>query len=300
MSIEIPLDDCVDYALERENVVELLGDLEASRDQRSIPVAEAALGSSDPVVTEAGLRLLGPFASGNEHVADVAAPLVASPYVASNQLAARILRGSQKYSGIAQQYDAGHSRSDAGDIDPWARWASVDFAKVGFRGPYPGSTPYPPCDSPMSIGFATSDAPDAVVAHYRKELGREPMAFAELPPLLSQRATQAYDEAMKQVQPLQEEFARTQDPKVLERMQEVMRGIESATRSSLAQAPFPSGPAQSSAKAFVAEQDPSGPERVVVVYTEPVSNRSVVMLAWSAPKYPPIARAPKALSAPPL
>jgi hypothetical protein len=164
---QFSVDDCVDYALERESVVETLEDLEAARDQRSIAVGESALSSGDPVVVTAGLRLLGPFAGSNPQIADLAAPLLTSPYLTPSRLALATIRSAPKYNEIVQQYQTGHPNSEP-DVDPWAAAPALDYAGVGFQGPYPNGSPYVPCDSPISIGFATNDSVDTVIARARK------------------------------------------------------------------------------------------------------------------------------------
>ena len=289
---QLPLEDCVDYAYEREQVVELLAELEQARDQRSIPVAAAGLDSHDPVIVTASLRLIGPFAGQDASVADKAALFMTSPYVATHQLAAAVLDRSPKHGSLAQQYRAGHSGSDL-DVHPWTKNPPLELARVGFAGPYPNAAPYAPGDSSISAGFATTDAPDAVLAHYRHALQRDSVPFADLEAQLAQRTQQGYEEFGKQLQALQAEYMKTQDPKVLEKMQALGKSMNEGAQSALAAAPFPQGPARAAARVFVAEQAGTAPVRVVVVYPEPLVSRTIVMYAWSAPKYPPLPRTPK-------
>jgi hypothetical protein len=288
---QFPLDDCVDYAIEREQVVEVLEELEQARDMRSVPVAESALGSGDPVVVTAGLRLIGPFADKSESAAARAVPLMTSPYLSTQELAASVLERSPKHAALAQQYRRGHGSQV--ELDPWAKALPVDLASMGFPPPYLNATPYAPGDSMLSASFATTDAIDAVLAHYRAELGREPIAFSELEAKLSAKTTQSMEDLVKQIQALQVEYAKTQDPKLLEKMQELSKAATQSQESSLSKVPFPTAPASASAKAFIAEENGPTPVRVVVAYAEPLLGRSVVILAWSAPNYPPKLRTPK-------
>jgi hypothetical protein len=288
---QFPLDDCVDYAIEREHVVALLEDLEQARDIRSIPVAESALGSGDPVVVTAGLRLLGPFADKSETAAARAVPLMTSPYLSTQELAASVLERSPKHAALAQQYRIGHRSTP--DLDPWAKALPVDLFSMGFPPPYPNSTPFAPGDSPQSAALATTDAIDTVIAHYRTELRRDPVPWSTLEATFAARTTKTYEDLAKQIQALQVEYVKTQDPKLLEKMQELSKAASQSTESSLSKAPFPSAPTNANAQAFIAEQDGEIPIRVVVAYPEPLLGRTVVMLAWGGPKYPPKPRTPK-------
>ena len=288
---QFPLDDCVDYAIEREQVVEVLEELEQTRDLRSVPVAESALGSGDPVVVTAGLRLIGPFADKSESAAARAVPLMTSPYLTTQELAASVLERSPKHAALAQQYRTGHGSQ--AELDPWAKALPVDLASMGFPPPYPNASAYAPGDSMLSASFATTDGIDAVLAHYRAALGKEPIAFSELEAKLSAKTTQSMEDLVKQIQALQLEYAKTQDPKLLEKMQELSKAATQSQESSLSKVPFPTAPTSASAKAFIAEETGPTPVRVVVAYAEPLLGRSVVILAWSAPKYPPKPRTPK-------
>jgi hypothetical protein len=289
---QFPLEDCVDYAIEREEVVALLEELEQARDMRSIPVAESALDSGDPVVLAAGLRLLGPFADKNESSAARAVPLLTSPYLTTQRLAANVLERSPKYAQLAYQYRNGHGSEP--DLDPWAKALPVNLAGMGFPPPYLKATAFAPGDSPMSFAFATTDGIDTVLSHYKSELGKEPIEFAAFEASLSARSTKSFEELGKQMQTLQAEYLKTQDPKLLEKMQELSKAATKGMESSLSKCPFPGAPTNASAKVFVVEQDGDTPIRAVVAYPEPLLGRTVVMLAWSPPKYPPAVRTPKA------
>lgn len=291
---QLPLEDCVDYAFERELAVGMLGDLEATQDRRSIPVAEVALRSRDPVVTEAGLRLLGPFAASEPRAAELAVHELMSPYVASSQLAGRIVRDSSRYAELGRQYSIGHDGPEL-EVDPWAKAPSLSFASVGFKGPYPSSTPYAPCDSPNSIGFATEDTVDRVLAHYRSELGVEKVALSDVQQRVALRAQGETQKVLEKMQELQLEYARTQDPKAFERMQQVSDGLSKTESAAFQKLPLPSATAAPSAQAFVAQEAAGNIERLVVVYREPLVERTIVMLAWLGPHFPPVPRVAKQL-----
>jgi hypothetical protein len=288
---QLPLDDCVDYAIEREEVVTLLEDLEQARDMRSLPVAESALESGDPVVLAAGLRLLGPFSDKSEPASARALPLLASPYLTTQRLAAAVLERSPRYAPLANQYRAGHGSEP--ELDPWARALPVNLAGMGFPPPYPKEASWAPADSQQSAGASTTDPVDTVLAHYERELGKKPIEWAPFEASMAARTTKSFEDLGKQMQELQAEYVKTQDPKILEKMQELSKSFGKGMDSSLSKAPFPSAPTNTAAKVFVAEQDGDTPLRVVVVYPEPLVGRTVVMLAWSTSKYPPQVRTPK-------
>ncbi|MBK8996979.1 MAG: hypothetical protein IPM35_14695 [Myxococcales bacterium] len=283
---QLPLGDCVSYVLEREAVVELLEELEATRDQRSVPVAEEALASPDPLVTAAGLRVLGPFAGSSESAAERAAPLIMSPFVANADLAAEVLARSPKHVALAMQYRAGHPSSV--EVHPWQRPAPVDLSKLGFDAAYAGTTPYPPGDSELSAAHATGDGLDVVLAHYQKKLAAAPAPLADVMKAVTQSDTQRMEQLSKQMQALQEEYSKTQDPKVLEKMQALGKSFGEVAQSPLTKAPFP--PETTPASAFVVEREGGLPVRLVVVYREALLDRTVVIHAWSPPKYPAIPR----------
>lgn len=283
---QLPLEDCVDYALEREAVVEMLEEMEAARDQRSVPVAEEALSSGDPVVVAAGLRLIGPFVDKDERAAALVAPHITSPYLTTSDLAAAALSRTQKYGTLGSQYRQGHG--DLTELDPWAKAAPVALGAMGFPQRYPSATAYPPGDSPTSAGFASNDPVDAVLAHYRGALSLEPIAVTELETRLQAQSTQGFEAVGKQMQALQEEYSRTQDPKLLERMQQLGQSLSTKAELSMSTAVLPLGESRADARAFVVEQLGEAPVRVVVVYREVLLARSVVLYLWSAAKYPPI------------
>lgn len=288
---QFSLDECVDYAIEREQVVELLEELEGARDMRSIPVAESALESGDPVVLAAGLRLLGPFSDKSEAASARALPLLTSPYLTTQRLAAAVLERSPKYAQLAYQYRNGHVSEP--ELDPWAKALPVNLAGMGFPPPYVGATPFAPGDSPQSSAFATTDGIDTVLSHYRTALGREPIEWTAFQTSIAARDTKALEDLGKQMQELQTEYMKTQDPKLVEKMQELSKNATKGMDSSLSKVPFPGAPTNANAKVFVVEQLGETPIRAVAAYPEPLLDRTVVIFAWSAMKYPPQVRSPK-------
>lgn len=286
---QFPLGDCVDYLVEREAVVDMLDDLQSTRDRRSVPVAEAALASADPVVVSAGLSLLGPFADSSESAVERAAPHVLSPFVGTANLAAEVLNRSRKFQPLAAQYRAGHPDNDQ-ELSPWQRSIPVDLAKLGFDSGYPGAMPYPPGESELSAAHSTRDALDQILAHYQKQLGAAPVGLAQLRSELMGNDMKRSEQMSRDMKALQDEYAKTKDPNVLKRMSELGKSFGESASSSLAKWPLPADSPTTPASTFVIERDGLLPVRVVVVYREALLDRSVIVHAWRGAKYPPVPR----------
>lgn len=281
---QLPMTDCFAYTIERESVVELLEDLERAQDQRSVPAAAEALDSADPVVTAAGLRLLGPFAGSAPDAVARAAPLINSPFLSTAALAAEVLARSPTHGMLAAQYQMGHRESYV-DQHPWARLPPVDVTQLGFPAPTAGAVPFTPGDSPFSVGFARPEAAEALTQSLASALGKPTQPFAQFEAAIQQSDSKRAEQLMEKIRVLQEEFQRTQDPKVAERIDQVA-GDGSAAQPALSVVPLPLGPGRDSAQVIVAEEDAGQPARFVVVYREALLNTSVVIYVWLAPKYP--------------
>lgn len=154
-----------------------------------------------------------------------------------------------------------------------------------------GADPYAPGDSPVTAGFATKDPVEKVVAHFQSTLHAEPTELIELQGLLTQGLEANAEALSKLVAQATEEFARTQDPKVFERIAKMQEGMQK--NLALFSAPWPRDAVGAAAKAFIAEKVANAPVRVVVVYAEPLLERTIAMYGWSLPKYAPIERAPQ-------
>lgn len=292
----------MDCALVRGLIrAELLEDLEAieySRDQRGVETALMALGVEDaPEVQIAALRILGNFASRPEVPGQVL-PLLLGPYPAVQEVAAQVLSrtSDDNAASLGQQWTALHAS--------WRPRTAFDelevpdhFSDLGFPA-YPGAQRFGAGDSDRSIGWATGDPVAQVTAFYAKALGVEPMdgmAWNERRTNEQLQVVQSFDKGgMDELQKLSEEYARTMDPALLERIQAIQQRM--GAQMDQASAAADSGVAMVSdpptsvppeeARYLVAEERDGRVSRLVAVYRDPALGTTVIRMIWDLADHP--------------
>lgn len=292
-------DDPMDCFLERAILIEeLLGDLyvlEGSRDQRAVPAALDALATDELDVQIVALRVLGPFAS-TPGVGAKVLPWLLADDLRRQRGAAAVLRnsGDPGLVRVAVQFDQGHSGENAApDLAGWWR----DPARHGHKS-HPGATRFPPGDSARSIGLLTSDPVDRVLAHHAEKSSLPPFdaqAYQErMQAGMLRSAKQAQEafqspavvERQKQLSALTAEYAKTSDPKILEKIQQLaavaLPTPEPFDAGALA-LPLPAidGSAPMNQARFLVIEERGGVAvRAVVAYPEPTVGKTVVILGF--------------------
>jgi len=302
-----PCDSAPDPAecfLQRAAVIEdLLGDLyelEAARDQRSVPAALDAVATGELDVQVVAFRVLAPFA-GTPGVGAKVLPWLLADDPRREEGAAAVLgqTGDPGFRRLAAQFAQGHEgENKAPDLAGWWR----DPSRHGLRA-YPNATRFPPGDSARSIGLLTDDPVDRVLAHYQEKSSPPPFdaqayqqraqAALEAQSKKIQEALQSSQivERQKQIQALMEEYQKTQDPKILEKVEKLgqtaMPEPEKVDPGALA-LPLPTidgGAPMSQARFLVIEERAGVPARAVVAYPEPAVGKTVVILGFDPKVY---------------
>lgn len=289
-------------------VAEVVGALEAierSRDQRGVELALKALGVLDePEVLIAACRILGKFAD-RPGIAEKVPPLLDSPYLEVQRIAAQLLGRNPNRALAAMGHEWSENHGGATVETPYGE---LDFPEhyAGMRFPeYPGAERYTPADSDRSIGWWSPDPPATVSSRLVKTLGVEAMTPEQWAERAQQQvaaaARSAFDPAkMAEMQKLTEQYMKTQDPKLMERIEALgkeMAAPMEETAAGLDQAvdrvatPPPSAP-YDQIYYLVAEEKGGHVARLILVYRQPVVERTVLQMAWDLRDYPP-AWAPK-------
>ena len=280
---------CLEHDRLREDVLDDLEDLEASRDQRNVPIALDAVASKDPLVVAAGMRILGQFPR-EAGVTAAAWPYLFSSHPIMQHLAAEIVsRGEDDAKAhVAKQWKKGHSGS-VSDLTPYDRDPQRDPKTWGWTA-YEGAAHYPPGDSPTTLGYSTTASPDAVVAFYANAPGARTLTPDEFRAMVMAPINSASD----QINALMAEYQRTHDQSILQKIKTVTESISKGGGMAAMNMPLPEGAV--TAKFVIAESRATKAARIAVVYAEPAIGKTVLMLSWD----PSIYTAPMTFAKPKL
>ena len=199
--------------------------IEDSRDQRGVEEAVAALDLDDePEVLIAACRVLGPFPDTPGIAEKVTPLLLDSPYLEVKRLAALVLSRNPEsdLAAMASQWSGNHEGLSS--EDPYDELPGIPshYAAMGFPD-YPGAEWFTPADSDRSVGWWSADPPSVVAARLGEMLGVEAMDYQQWIERSQQQMMNAYqsiDQAkVDEVQKLTPEFIKTQDDKLLERIE---------------------------------------------------------------------------------
>jgi hypothetical protein len=178
--------------------------------------------------------------------------------------------------------------------------ATPDLAQLGFK-IYDPAIPYSPADTDRSLGYATHDSLDKVLAFFAKQAGAQAMdqaswqAFfvAAIQRETNPAANQPSAADLAEIRRLQQEYQRTKDPAQMQQAAAIM------TR------PKPLGPLGSRKPnamitgvylrhvddrpaAFVVKRLPDHVALMVFVYPEPSIHATVIEYAWSLVEADPL------------
>jgi len=284
------------------DVVDALDTIAESRDQRGIDAAIAALDIDDePEVVIAACRVLGqnPGAPG---IAEKLTPqLLDSPYLAVASAAAEVLAANPGQPGpaaMAAQWTTNHRTLSAEDPYDEMPEFPAQYAAMGFP-EYPGAQRFTPADSESSVGWWTDDAPVDAAGRLGETLGVAVLDNQQW----MQRSQQGVMNAMQSIdqskvdaiQKLADEWSKTQDPALYERMSKMqeelyapLQAAGDAMNSSaleVAVPPYAADPDQ--VRYLIAEEKNGHIARLIMIYRQPVPERTVVQMSWDVRDYPP-------------
>lgn len=283
------------------DVVEALGTILDSRDQRGVEEALAALDLDDePEVLIAACRVLGRFPDTPGIAEKVTPLLLDSPYLEVRRVAAEVLSRNpdRGLAAMAEQWTGNHeglSSEDPYDELPGipSHYAAMEFPD------YPGAERFTPADSDRSVGWWSADSPSVVAARLGEMLGVKAMDYQQWLERSQQQMMNAYqsiDQAkVDEVQKLTEEFLKTQDQKLLERIENLqkeiyapMQQLGDADKMTVTQVATPPGSVDIDQIHYLIAQEKEGHvSRLIMVYRQNVPERTVIQMAWDLRDYPP-------------
>lgn len=276
-----------------------LEEIERSADQRGTNQALAALElTSEPEILVAAMRILGHFPD-TPGIAEKALPLLLeSPYLQVQDLAARLLAQNPDptLSAVGLYWGANHSTLYAEDAyqeypDFAPHYADMDFPD------YPGAEWFSPADSDRSVGWSTDGDFATVSSWLAEELGTEGMDFRAWAERLSQESTAMFQvdpDKQAEVQRLIEEWTKTQDMAVLEKMTKLQEEMAAPVQaaSEIADKGVSGIGAPNATEAleqiryFIAEERAGHVAQLVVAYPLTSLNRTVIQHSWNLTDYP--------------
>jgi hypothetical protein len=170
-------------------------------------------------------------------------------------------------------------------------YADMDFPE------YPDAEWFSPADSDRSVGWATSDDFATVAAWLAEELGAEGLDFRGWSERLSQQSTAMFQvdpDKQAEVQRLIEEWTKTQDMAVLEKMtklQEEMAAPVQAASEIADNGVSDLGPPSTTEvleqiRYFIAEERAGHVARLVIAYPLTPLGRTVIQHSWNLTDYP--------------
>ncbi|MGB7934922.1 MAG: hypothetical protein WCH04_22435 [Gammaproteobacteria bacterium] len=288
------------HALVVADVVEALEEIERSRDKRGVDEALAALSLDDePEILIAACRILGRFPDTPGIAEKVKPLLLDSPYFEVQKISALVFRGNpdQELAAIAGQWLTNHEDQTMEDPYDELPGIPVHFATMEFP-VYPGAVRYAPADSDRSVGWWTPDSPSAVTSRLGEALGVEVInrfQWNERTQQQMMNALKSIDQSkIDEIEKLSEEYIKTQDPKIIERMDSLQKEIAGPMQQmsddagkSVDDVIMPPGSLESEQVYYLVAEEKAGHiARVIVVYRQPAIKRTVIQMAWDLRDYP--------------
>lgn len=283
------------------DVVEALGTILDSRDQRGVEEALAALDLDDePEVLIAACRVLGRFPDTPGIAEKVTPLLLDSPYLEVRRVAAEVLSRNpdRGLAAMAEQWTGNHEGLSSEDPYDELPGITSHYAAMEFPD-YPGAERFTPADSDRSVGWWSADSPSVVAARLGEMLGVKAMDYQQWLERSQQQMMNAYqsiDQAkVDEVQKLTEEFLKTQDQKLLERIENLqkeiyapMQQLGDADKMTVTQVATPPGSVDIDQIHYLIAQEKEGHvSRLIMVYRQNVPERTVIQMAWDLRDYPP-------------
>ena len=283
-------------------VVELvmaLEDMERSRDQRGAAAALKALDiTNEPEVLVAAMRVMGRFPA-TPGIAEKVLPLVLeSSWISVQQMAAHLLASNPDptLAAVGVYWSGNHNtlyvEDDYQEYPDFApHYRDMDFPE------YPDAEWFSPADSDRSVGWSTGDDFATVSAWLVEELGTEGLDFRGWAQHLSQESQAMFQvdpDKQAEVQRLIEEWTKTQNMAVLEKMQKLQEELyapaqaagEIADKGVAGLGPPMAPETQEQVRFYIAEQRAGHVARLVIAYPLTSLGRTVIQHAWNLTDYP--------------
>ena len=280
-------------------VLEALEQTERSRDQRGASEAMEALDLDDePEIQVAACRVLALFPYDTAATPKLT-HMMFSPYTQVQSMAAVLLTRDpdQKMGGLGYQYNERH-RSNPSSSPYEEKQFPPSYAKLGFP-EYPGAVHFPPGDSDRSIGWATTDSASDAESKLSQMLNVKSIGYQEW----NDRSQQVYAKgapsidpsAMEEIQKLSEEYAKTQDPKIIQKMEELQKKMsEPAEKAGKIMENLVNnvsnprlGLDANTMRYFIAEEKEGRISKLIAVYPDPAIQQTVIEMMWDLNDYEP-------------
>lgn len=282
-------------------VVLALEEIERARDQRGTEQALTALDFGDePEILVAAMRILGQFPD-TPGIATKALPLLNSPWLAVQEMAANLLSRSPdpEYRALGSLWSENHHGLYAEVEDEYVEYPdfSANYFDMGFP-EYPAAEWFSPADSDRSVGWWTTRELAIVSDWLRSELGVEPLShwqWMEQSAAQSIAAAESIDQSkMDRVQQLAEEFSKTQNTALLQQIDKLQEEIFAPVQAAGKVAEMGVGAVAvpstadvfETAQYFIAEEKDGHVARLIIVYPLPSLGHTVIQQAWSLVDYP--------------
>jgi hypothetical protein len=289
------------HALVVADVVEALEGIDHSRDKRGVEEALAALDLEDePEILIAASRILGRFPD-TPGIAEKITPLfLESPYLKVRELAAEVLirNPDQNLSDIADEWFRNRPNLDVDDPYEGLPDVPAQYAAMGFP-EYPGAQRYMPADADRALGWWTSEPAKEVADRLAAQLGVETMDYLQWTERTQQEVMQAYasidQSKLDEIQKLADEFARTQDMKLIERVEKLqvemnapMQKAQDDLQYTMNEVAIPTGAYQPDQVYYlIAEERAGHVARLIMIYRQPGIDRTIMQMAWDLRDYQP-------------
>jgi hypothetical protein len=279
--------------------VAALEEIERSRDQRGAEQALVALQlDQEPEILVAAMRILGRFPETQGIAEKVSPLLLESPYLQVQQMAAQLLASNPNptLAAVGAYWSGNHSTLYADD--PYQEYP--DFAPHYLAMDFPDYADaewFSPADSDRSVGWWTEDDFATVSARLAEELGVEGLTFRDWAQHLSQESQAMFQvdpDKQAEVQRLIEEWTKTQNMAVLEKMQKLQEELyapaqaagEIADKGVGGLGPAMAPDAQDLVRFYIAEERAGHVARLVIAYPLTSLGRTVIQHAWNLTYYP--------------
>ena len=278
--------------------VEALEEIEYSGDQRGISEAMEALElEEEPEIQIAGVRILALFPKTPEIESKVG-ELLFSPYLEVQKMAAQFISRSYDTNpavgGMGYQWNENHGNlriiSPYEELDIPAKYSQMGFPD------YPEAFRFTPADSDRSVGWVIPNSASDVENDLSSKLGVKPIGYQEWYDRQQQAMTKAfaYDPAVtEEMQKLMEQYAKTQDQKILEKVQEMQKKMSEPIEQASAKAEKsvdrvatpPHGIDANTIRYFIVEEKEGRASRLVMMYPHPAFHQTVIQMIWSLNDY---------------
>lgn len=283
-------------------VVQDLEAIERARDRRGAAIAISALDIVDePAIVIAAGRILGEFVE-TPRLAEKVIPLIDSSYLGVQRIAAELLSRlpDRGLDAIGRKWLDNHS-----GLDPANPYVQLEFpahyARMGFP-EVRGAQRFTPMDSDRSVGWWSRDPAAAVANVLAEAMGVEPITWQQWSERAQQEQMSTFQSGfdpkkMEEIQKLMEQYVKTQDAKLLERVERLQQELSAPMEQASADAekavtyvaqPISGAPADE-VFYLIAEEKGGHVARLALVYRLPALERTVVQMTWDLRDYPPAA-----------